>query len=178
MTRTLTEKSSITQGRLVADYAAYNQWANEHLVNWLRNKPVELMDQIIPSSFPSLRETLVHIWDTQRFWLAVVSKTPPPVSFRMHGFHGTLEEVFEGIVKQSKEFTTFINSLDDNSLLEPILLETPWVNGTQARVEFIHHCLNHSTYHRGQLITIGRNVGITDAPMTDFSFYLLYIKGK
>ncbi|MFB6801427.1 DinB family protein [Peribacillus butanolivorans] len=31
--------------------------------------------------------------------------------------------------------------------------------------------MNHSTYHRGQIITIGRNVGLTDAPMTDFNIY-------
>jgi len=36
--------------------------------------------------------------------------------------------------------------------------------------------MSHSTYHRGQIITIGRNLGMTDAPMTDFNFYLLTAK--
>jgi uncharacterized damage-inducible protein DinB len=36
--------------------------------------------------------------------------------------------------------------------------------------------MNHSTYHRGQIITIGRNLGFTDAPMTDYNFYNIHGK--
>ena len=178
MTQTLEEKSTISLATLVQDYAIYNQWANETLVNWLKTKPAEVMSQEVASSFPSIRETLIHIWDTERFWFSVLKQIPAPLSFRMHGFDGTLEDVFNGITEQSKELTDYIKTLDDFELAEAVSFDTPWVKGTQARFEFAHHCLNHSTYHRGQLVTIGRNVGFTDAPMTDYSFYLLRVKGK
>jgi uncharacterized damage-inducible protein DinB len=38
------------------------------------------------------------------------------------------------------------------------------------------HCMNHSTYHRGQIVTMGRNLGFTDAPMTDYNFYNVMAK--
>lgn len=176
MIQATAEKTRVTLGTLVRDYAIYNLWANRTLVDYLKTKPAELMDTVVPSSFPSLRETLVHIWDTQRFWLAVLQEVPPPTSFRMEGFHGTLEEVFDGIVDQSLELAIYLETLDDKELLQEVEFETPWVSGKQARFEFTHHCLNHSTYHRGQLVTVGRNLGFTDAPMTDYNFYLLRVK--
>jgi uncharacterized damage-inducible protein DinB len=158
---------------LVRDYVTYNSWANRTVVRWLKNKPAEVMDQIVPSSFPSIKDTLVHIWDTQRFWLAVIQQTPPPPSFRMAGFHGTLEEAFDGILDHSSQFESYVDSLSEQQLAEKIHLATPWFESKHSRFEYIHHTMNHSTYHRGQLITIGRNVGLTDAPMTDFNYYLL-----
>jgi uncharacterized damage-inducible protein DinB len=36
----------------------------------------------------------------------------------------------------------------------------------------IHHVMNHSTYHRGQLVTMGRELGFMDPPKTDFMQYI------
>jgi len=38
------------------------------------------------------------------------------------------------------------------------------------------HCINHGTYHRGQIITIARNIGITDPPTTDYNYYNMVLK--
>ena len=37
---------------------------------------------------------------------------------------------------------------------------------------FIQHCMNYRIYHRGQIITIARNVGLADPPMTDLTAFL------
>ncbi|MVM31355.1 damage-inducible protein DinB [Spirosoma sp. HMF4905] len=173
MTPTIEAKTAVTVSSLLHDSAAYNAWANKRLVDWLQTKPTDLMDQQVPSSFPTLKATLVHIWDTQRFWLAIVQQAPVPVSFRQVGFYGTLDEVFTEIVAQSEQFSAYVQSLTEAELEEEVYFTTPWVDGVQTRISFIHHCMNHSTYHRGQVVTIGRIVGLTDAPMTDYSFYRL-----
>lgn len=72
MIQALQTETTATLGSLVRDYATYNAWANKTLVEWLKTKPSELMDSVVPSSFASLKETLIHIWDTQRFWLSVI----------------------------------------------------------------------------------------------------------
>ena len=58
----------------------------------------------------------------------------------------------------------------------PYLKDTlgPWAEATRGRFDFIQHAMIHSTYHRGQLITIGRHLGYVDAPMTDYNFYLTF----
>ncbi|MFC5412092.1 DinB family protein [Larkinella bovis] len=167
------EKTELTLASFVADCAIYNLWANQQLVDWLKTKPVALMEKTVPSSFPSLKETLVHIWDTERFWLSVLQQVPAPPSFRLFGFDGTVEEVFEGIVEHSADLADYLQSLTEPEWQEDVIFTSPWAEGIRSRIEFTHHCLNHSTYHRGQVVTIGRNLGLTDAPMTDYSFYFL-----
>lgn len=161
---------------LIGDYALANQWAIETIVSWLKTKPADLIGKAIPSSFEGIRGTLVHIWDTERFWLSVIKREAAPESFRFNGFHGTLEEVFEGAQQTSKELADYITSLSEEELCEMVTLDTPWVQGTKTRYEFIQHCINHSSYHRGQAVTLGHHVGFHDAPMTDFSFYLFVVK--
>jgi uncharacterized damage-inducible protein DinB len=169
-------KKELSLAYLVKDYADFNLWANTKLVEWLKTKPPEKMEQEVPSSFPSLKKTLVHIWDTERFWLSVVKEEPPKPSFRQKGFDGTNDDVFNGILSHSEEFAKYVNSLSEASLIKDCYLDTQWVKGTRPKFEYIHHCMNHSTYHRGQAVTIGRNVGLTDAPMTDYNFYNFMVR--
>ncbi|GAB3320750.1 damage-inducible protein DinB [Larkinella ripae] len=173
MVHAIAEKTELTLASLVTDYAIYNVWANQQLVDWLKTKPRAVMEQTVPSSFPSLHQTLLHIWDTQRFWLSVLQQVPAPPSFIWVGFEGTVDDIFEGMVEQSAELADYIRSLSEAELQERVVLKTPWAEGIQSRLEFTQHCLNHSTYHRGQVVTIGRNLGLTDAPMTDYCFYCL-----
>ncbi|MBS1734314.1 MAG: DNA polymerase, partial [Bacteroidetes bacterium] len=38
--------------------------------------------------------------------------------------------------------------------------------------EVLHHIFNHATYHRGQLVTMLRQVGVKDIPGTDLVLFL------
>lgn len=171
-----TTEKTISLNTLIADYATYNLWANTQLVEWLRSKPVELMTEEVPSSFSSLQATLLHIWDVERSWLGHLKQAPVP-SFRLSGFDGTLDEILEGILRDSAAVMEHVNALSYNELISGCFFSIPYVGDqTVPAFEIVQHTLNHSTYHRGQLVTIGRNVGITDAPMTDFMFYVLRVK--
>jgi uncharacterized damage-inducible protein DinB len=161
--------------KLMTTYADYNVWANQTLVDWLRSKPAEVLEKEVASSFPSIAQTITHIWDTERFWFCVLTETPPPPSFRFVAYNGTALEAMEELLKQSNDFAAYIWELSDEAFLETRHLDTPWVQGTLPIYEFIQHVFNHSTYHRGQVITIGRNVDLTDAPMTDYNFYNMVV---
>lgn len=162
-----------TLATLLRNYASYNLWANTQLVHWLQTKPVERMEQEVPSSFPSLRLTLLHIWQIQGWWLGNLQKVPSDFVYGQP-FYGAMEDIFNGIIEQSEAFVAFVESLPDSSLQENYAFSIPTVGEfALSGFEIIQHCMNHSTYHRGQLITIARNLGFTDAPMTDYMFYLL-----
>jgi uncharacterized damage-inducible protein DinB len=156
---------------LVKDYIRYNYWANKSLIDFLRTKPADQWEAIVPSSFPSIRHTLDHIMQTERFWLSVITKKPIVAERTI--FQGTLDELVDTFLETSEEFLSYVESLNDMELIEEVVFTSPWVNSTSPRYQFIHHALNHSTYHRGQIITIGRNLGFTDAPMTDYNFFLV-----
>ncbi len=157
---------------LINNYASYNLWANSTLVKWLRTKPADVLAQTVPSSFPSVKETILHIWNTQRYWLSVIQKS----EFVPFDFDGTLEDAFAGFIQQSEETANYIASMAIDTLEESTLVISPWFQCDFQNFEYIMQCMNHSTYHRGQIVTIGRNLGFTDAPMTDYNFYNIHGK--
>jgi len=162
----------MTLESLLKDYASFNLWANIQFVNWLKTKPLELMVREIPSSYPTLRDTLIHIWGAEQIWLERLQLIPP-TTFLSERFNGTVEDVFEGILSQSEEFAKYVDALPDADFQEICTFKL--LNGTEdsrARSKMIHHCLNHSTYHRGQMVTMARNFGLTDPPCTDYMKYV------
>lgn len=61
--------------KLMTNYTDYNLWANQHFVNWLSTKSDDLLYQEIPSSFPGIIKTLLHIWSTQEYWYSIIAET-------------------------------------------------------------------------------------------------------
>ncbi len=131
-----------------------------------------LLVQETPSSFPTIRQTLLHIWDVESSWLEDLMGLPNTASLE-EVFVGSSQELFAGLLGKSIEFEVFVQNL------LPAELEAtctyPRYDGTlesRTRFEIIQHCMNHSTYHRGQLVTMARQLGLTDPPQTDYIKYL------
>lgn len=162
------EMELVGLGNLVKNYADYNLWTNLTLVNWLKSKPVHLLEKQVSSSFSSIFLTLHHMYKTQGYWFSVVSKRS---DFNEAEYPVELDAVFTGIVEQSGEIADFVSAMTINDLQEQIPVESPWFTCEFSAFEYIMQFVNHSTYHRGQIVTIGRHLGFTDAPMTDYNFY-------
>jgi uncharacterized damage-inducible protein DinB len=150
------------------EYAKYNIWANELLVNWLKNQPDEVLDAVVPSSFPSLRKTFLHIWDAEQIWHKRLNGEVV-IAFPSQTFTGNTNQLFDGFLTGSAKFLSFISDKTEDWLAETQEYKT-MAAGTflGVRADAIHHCMNHSTYHRGQIVTIARNLGIFQPPATDF----------
>lgn len=170
-----TEKTASTLASLIKDYAAYNCWANTQIVNWLKIKPAYLLDKEVPSSFPSLRETVHHIWSMQEWWLGSLKQLQPVGHSSVAASSST--DLFEGILHQSEALSNYVQSLTRSDLQDKCEFQFPPMGEfTRQSFEIIQHCLNHSTYHRGQIVSIARNLGLNDAPSTDYMFYVLMAK--
>ena len=161
--------------KLLSNYARYNEWANERLITWLNTKPETDFYKEVASSYPSIVLTMNHILAVQEFWLSIVAKTEieKPRYIIKDPEHN---EVFSTLTAQSKALADFVSGLSEAELQEEIHVKTPWFEGILPGYEFIQHLLNHSTYHRGQAVTIGRNLGYTDAPMTDYNYYNIMLQ--
>ena len=161
-------KQAMTLESLLKDYTTYNLWANRLMVDWLRKKPLELMTTEVPSSFPSLHLTLLHIWGAEKVWIERLNGDSPS-QFLTQYFTGNTEEVFEGLLDCSEQFRDLIAGQDaayfSGSSSYVHINGNPY---TQNRAQMILHCMQHSTYHRGQLVTIARNLALVDPPQTDY----------
>jgi uncharacterized damage-inducible protein DinB len=161
---------------LMKDYSAYNLWSNRNIVGWLKSKPAGTIERQVPSSFPNLKQTLFHILYTEESWLSRLKKVKPEFYYGQI-FNGESEELFDGVLNQSTGFYEYVDSLPENSFQENYQFSIPNTgefDGTAS--EMIQHCINHSSYHRGQIVTMARNVGLTDPPMTDYMLYIMQRK--
>jgi uncharacterized damage-inducible protein DinB len=162
----------MTLPSLLKDYAAFNRWANRQFTDWLSSLPAELLDREVPSSFPSLRLTVLHLWDAETIWINRL-RGISLASFPSRSFDGTPEELFRGLLETSEAFRNLVQSQSDAFFGE----ETAFTlfNGTpdrQNNAQILLHVFQHASFHRGQLITIGRSLGLTDPPKTDYIHYV------
>ena len=152
---------------IIKRYTEYNHWANEQFAEWLSTASEEQLNQEIESSFSSLKETVLHIWSAEYLWLQTVkdqsSQNNPAKSFA-----GKKEALLEGWLQASQNFRDHVQGMTASAL------EAKRSRGDRVTTiaDMIHHCMNHSTYHRGQLITMGRQAGLQDPPRTDFIYYV------
>lgn len=165
---TIFEMESVGLNNLVKNYADYNLWTNLTLINWLKTKPSQLLEKEVSSSFPSILLTLHHMHKTQGYWFSIVNKKN---DFDETEYSSDLQGVLAGMMEQSAQIADFVTAMTITELLEQIPVESPWFRSELSAFEYIMQLVNHNTYHRGQIVTIGRNLGFVDAPMTDYNFY-------
>lgn len=152
---------------LLKDYVYYNLWANTQLINWLKDKPLSQIEVIQPSSFPSIRLTLLHLWDVEDSWLCDLKGNPAPER-SLEAIEVSTKTVFEMLLQGSNEFCNYVATLSSITLLETCTyLKYDGTMERKTRVEIIHHCMNHSTFHRGQIITLAHQLGWSNPPSTD-----------
>lgn len=162
--------------RLMTRYAAHNLWANERLTDFLKSGDRELCYREVPSSFNSIARTFNHILSTQEFWYSVVTGSKN-TSRRWSEPNPDVEEVFQALIEHSRLTLEAVEKYSDEDLEELTRVKTSWFEGISPRYDYLHQMLNHATYHRGQIVTMCRALGLTDIPNTDYVFYNIIADG-
>lgn len=157
--------------KLINNYAAYNTWANQTFVSWLKTLNKNIITQHTPSSFPTIDLTLQHILRTQKFWhLFVLQRDIQNFNWAVRPNEELviMEELLENSTLIAQDFKKF----DENDLQEILHLNMPWAKNNLSRYEYIVHLINHGTFHRGQIVTMARNLGVTTGiPPTDYNIF-------
>lgn len=154
--------------QLLLTYCKYNLWANQTLINYIQSIEQDIIDTPLESSFPDLRKTIYHIWDAQVIWLSRLQGASPltwPSMEYGEGFSG-FDLYF---LRQCEDFIQFISTRSESFFESVSYYKT--INGTEQQTrngEIVLHSMNHSTYHRGQIITMLHNLGFHTLPATDY----------
>ncbi len=156
--------------KLMTNYAQYNLWANDQFINWLSTKTDEQLHAEIPSSYSGILKSLHHIWAVEEYWYSVICEKIEFVNLYTQPIPDK-HEIFQGLRNRSKILADDVQAFSENQLLKNLEVNNPWFKANYERYEYIQHLFNHSTYHRGQIVTIGRNVGILDGFMTDYNYF-------
>lgn len=153
----------------MSNFADYNLWVNQQFVNWLSSKSDELLNAEVQSSFSTIMKTLDHIWSTEEYWFSVISEND--MAEKKPESELSKEEIFQGLLNSSTRLKHLINSLSEEDLMKEVKITNPWFECELPVSDYLLQVINHGTYHRGQIVTMGRNIGITDASNTDYNFY-------
>lgn len=150
---------------------AYDWWANRRLVKASRLLDEEDFTRDLRTSYGSVRGTLVHILWGDWLWLQRWrGETPKEVFVPEHFADVAALEARWAIVEHDQQI--FIESLTDELLKVPISYEN--LQGQRWEYSLAHmmqHIVNHSSYHRGQVVILLRQLGQTP-PETDFLVFL------
>ncbi len=149
---------------------AYNSWANSRVFDGLANLPADQYTQDMKSSHGGIHETFTHIVGAEKIWLSRwVGK---PDTMLKAGEMGSLEELRSIWEKVGYDMARFLGTMSDKKLQETFSLTTSkGATFTHVYWQAIQHMVNHSTYHRGQITTMLRQLQV-DPPSTDLiKFY-------
>lgn len=150
--------------------AAYNTWANQQLADWLLLADSNQWHKNIESSFNTLELTTRHLWNAEHGWLATLKQQPWRMAIEADK-KLQKKEILNGFIKTSIEFQEFVASLKETDLND-----TRMVGKAEKKIlvsDIIQHVFNHATYHRGQLITMGRQTGLPNPPRTDYIYFMM-----
>jgi len=157
----------------------YDRWANNRVLQAVAALSDEQFRRDLGGSFRSVRDTLVHIIAGEWGWLAYWKEPTPAPAFvadlrkrREALFHpeafpnaATVQRKWAEVEKEQAEF---VNDVTNESLQRMLPLR-----GTQISLaHLMQHLANHSTYHRGQIALMMRQLG-AEPLATDYHLFLL-----
>jgi uncharacterized damage-inducible protein DinB len=160
--------------KLITRLLLYNLWANERLTSWLKTLPQNILYQNTGSSFGTIDRTLQHILSAQIYWHAIIAKGQIN-DFDQSAKENAVNHVMSDLNINSQQLINDLSTFNDQQLRENIQAS----DSTQSRYEYILHVVNHSSYHRGQVVAMARALGTTgEIPVTDYDGYLWWIENK
>jgi uncharacterized damage-inducible protein DinB len=151
--------------KVILNLAKYNHWANEKLNRWLMSLDRELLYKQTPSSFASIELTIQHMQQSQQFWLKIITNK----DLALPDGTETATPGFSLLLTGSRLMLDTFGAYTGKELVEKVA-STDMI---QSRYEFILHMINHNSYHRGQIVTMCRHLGVIDnIPAMDYEVFL------
>ena len=162
----------------------YDRWANERVLRAATALSNEQFTRDLGGSFRSVRDTLVHILGGDWIWLVYWKEPPlsPEALAELRARRDTVirPELFPDIdalrlkwAEVEREQADFVDGLSDESLAQAI----PFRSGQVQLRQLIQHVVNHSTYHRGQVTLMLRQLG-AEPVATDFHLFVFEHSGE
>jgi len=145
----------------------YNSWANSRILDAASKLTPERFAKGLGSSYRSVQDTLVHIMSAEWIWLKRWMGISPKAMLEPSDFPtiSSLRSRWSEIERGQEQF---ISSATEESLNTIIAyVNTQGETWRYPLWQTLQHVVNHSTYHRGQVTTMLRQLG-AEPVATDF----------
>ena len=140
---------------------AYSAWASNRVFDAVSGMADGDALKDLKSSHKSIHGTLVHMVSAERIWLSRLMGAGEAPILRAEDAPDvkSLRAMWE---KVGYDMARFMGGLSDKKLQETLSAPSPKGEVyTHQYGQVIAHIVDHSTYHRGQIITLMRQLGVT-----------------
>jgi uncharacterized damage-inducible protein DinB len=153
---------------LLQQYVAYTIWANEKMYGAISKLTEEQVLQPVNSSFKSIHHTLLHMWDAEGIWWQRM-KLQEQITVPSSQFNGTTAELHQKMKQQHELWKEWVDNATEAALQHEFIYHNNKREQFKQPIwQMLLHIANHGTYHRGQLVTLLRQLGVEQIPPTDF----------
>ena len=161
----------------------YDRWANKCALQAASTLSADQFTRDLGGGFKSVRDTLVHIVSGEWGWLTIW-KERALTSVFVTELWDRIELTFDPKAysdvasvrvkwgEVEREQIDFVSGVTDESLGRVLPIRTTHL----SLAHLMQHMANHSTYHRGQVSTMMRQLGAKPVA-TDFARFLLVGRG-
>src|SRR5580658_6464511 len=157
----------------------YDRWANNRVLQAVSTLSAEEFTHDLGGSFRSVRDTLVHIVSSEWAWLTYWKELSPSSAF-LDDLWPRSDALFDPNAfpnpaavqlkwaEVEREQVDFVNRVTDESLRRMLPVHETQI----SMAHLMQHLANHSTYHRGQVALMMRQLAAKPLA-TDFAMFLM-----
>lgn len=150
---------------------AFNSWATNRIFEAVAQLPEEDYVRDMKSSHGSIHATLLHLVGAEKIWLSRWMGTPE-ASLHAGVQAETLESLRTAWEKVGYETARFLGTMTDTKLQGTFTMTTSRGDTfSHTYWQAFQHVVDHSTYHRGQVVTMLRQLGRVPPATGLISFY-------
>jgi uncharacterized damage-inducible protein DinB len=158
------------QPETIRDLYLYNHWANQRTLASVAPLSSEQFTRGLGNSFSSMRDTVAHILGAEWIWLERWLGRSPKALLAASDFP-TVDALRQRWATVEQDRNRFLQTLTHESLHQSI----SYINLRGQPMAYplwqqMMHVVNHSSYHRGQVTTLLRQLG-AEPQNTDFLGY-------
>jgi uncharacterized damage-inducible protein DinB len=156
----------------------YSEWANRRLLDACGDLTPQELARDLGLSHKSILATLLHVFDAERVWLDCLCTTAageswrlptdPPSALASTELRQPWAEIWKGYERWLRGL-----SQPDSELQAEVIVQIP--DGRVPRFlrwQILRHVLDHSQFHRGQIIGMIRSLGHTPPAINRGDYWL------
>jgi uncharacterized damage-inducible protein DinB len=148
----------------------YNSWADRRMLDACGALTNEQFTRNLGSSFSSVRDTVVHLFGAEWVWNERFQGRSPASLLSGAGFPD-LDSIRTKLEEMDQYYIDFVSKLTQEDLERVIRYKA--FSGDEFSNplwQSLHQVSNHATYHRGQVVTMLRQLGVKPVS-TDLIMY-------
>lgn len=149
----------------------YHRWATAQVMEECTQLPSEQLLKNLHGSFPSIYDTLVHLYQADSVWLDRLHEQPAG-PLEKYAAPGCMYEFRDAWTLVQEKMLHWASQLSEPEWERTLSYKTRAGVPYDSQVwQIILHVVNHGTHHRGQVSSMLRQLGIKPVNLDLIAFY-------